>query len=75
MGAFAHFHRTGGVGLVAYPGQGICKSILSAVKSKTRKSIMEARHQEGMYLLQLADANGLDREGAAAFFESRTMIC
>ncbi|WYZ35207.1 hypothetical protein EsH8_I_001483 [Colletotrichum jinshuiense] len=38
------------VGIVAYPGQGIYQSIRTAVKSKTRHSIANARRAEGEYL-------------------------
>ncbi|OLN88212.1 Sterol 3-beta-glucosyltransferase UGT80B1-like protein 1 [Colletotrichum chlorophyti] len=38
------------VGIVAYPGQGIYQSIRTAVKSKTRHSIADARRAEGEYL-------------------------
>ncbi|PVH84848.1 glycosyltransferase family 1 protein [Cadophora sp. DSE1049] len=40
------------VGLVAYPSQGIYRSIRTAVKSKTRKSIEEARIREGEWMLE-----------------------
>ncbi|KAH6677700.1 hypothetical protein B0J14DRAFT_536407 [Halenospora varia] len=49
---------SGLLGLVAYPGQGICKSIRTAVKSKTRRRIMIARHCEGEYLLRVANQQG-----------------
>ncbi|KAI9930242.1 hypothetical protein MW887_012054 [Aspergillus wentii] len=34
------------LGLVAYPGHGLCKTIHAAIKSKTRKNIVNARHRE-----------------------------
>lgn len=43
---------SGVLGLVAYPGQGLVKSIRSAVKSKTRKVIATVRHEEGQCLLK-----------------------
>lgn len=36
-----------GVGLVAYPGQGIAKSLHSLMHSSTTKKIVEARRMEG----------------------------
>ncbi|KAH7129827.1 sterol glucosyltransferase [Dactylonectria estremocensis] len=39
-------------GVVAYPGLGIYKSIHNAVKTKTRKSIVKARHIEALRSLQ-----------------------
>jgi hypothetical protein len=39
------------LGLVAYPGQGIYKTLHSSAKSSTRKAIREAKLQEGKYLL------------------------
>ncbi|KAI8292449.1 Sterol 3-beta-glucosyltransferase UGT80B1 [Colletotrichum sp. SAR11_57] len=38
------------LGIVAYPGQGIYKSIRTAVHSKTRRNIAAARQAEGEYL-------------------------
>lgn len=38
---------TAGVGLVAYPGQGICKTLHSLVHSSTAKSVAAARREEG----------------------------
>ncbi|KAF2015140.1 glycosyltransferase family 1 protein [Aaosphaeria arxii CBS 175.79] len=40
-----------GIGLVAYPGQGICKSIRHAAKSGTRKRIKVKRLEEGQWLV------------------------
>ncbi|KAJ7220495.1 putative UDP-glucose,sterol transferase [Mycena pura] len=45
---------TGAVlGLVAYPGQGICKSIHAIAHERTRKGIIEARHAEGKWLVKV----------------------
>ncbi|KAE8353482.1 hypothetical protein BDV28DRAFT_157025 [Aspergillus coremiiformis] len=38
------------LGLVAYPAQGISKSLHTVIKSKTRNQIVKARLQEGQYL-------------------------
>ncbi|KAF5858188.1 hypothetical protein ETB97_004690 [Aspergillus alliaceus] len=38
------------IGLVAYPAQGISKSLHTVIKSKTRKQIVKARLQEGQYM-------------------------
>ncbi|KAJ7100284.1 sterol glucosyltransferase [Mycena belliarum] len=46
----------GVVGLVAYPGQGIAKSIRSAAHSKTRDRILMLRHEEGRWLLRTAQS-------------------
>ena len=40
------------LGLVAYPGQGICKSIRRAAKSQTRKNIKLLKMKEGEYLVR-----------------------
>ncbi|KAL1966364.1 hypothetical protein VTN77DRAFT_4506 [Rasamsonia byssochlamydoides] len=40
------------LGLAAYSGQGIYKSVRATVKSKTRHDIVKARHAEGQYLLK-----------------------
>lgn len=42
----------GVLGLVAYPGHGICKSINAAVHHKTARSINHARLIEGQYLVK-----------------------
>jgi hypothetical protein len=60
----------GAMGLVAYPGQGIAKSIRTAVKSKTRHMIQEAKHSEGEYLSRLAKENGVNHERLLTDFES-----
>lgn len=43
---------SGVLGLVAYPGHGICKSINAAVHHKTARSINHARLIEGQYLVK-----------------------
>jgi hypothetical protein len=40
------------LGLVAYPGQGICKSIRHAAKSQTRKNIKVLKTEEGKHLVR-----------------------
>ncbi|KAF2798871.1 glycosyltransferase family 1 protein [Melanomma pulvis-pyrius CBS 109.77] len=40
------------IGLVAYPGQGICKSIRHAANSQTRRRVAAQRHWEGEFLAQ-----------------------
>ncbi len=54
--------------LVAYPGQGIAKSIPTAVKSRTPKLIAVARHEEGQYLLKGPIGSAIDRAQALAEF-------
>lgn len=56
------------LGLVAYPGQGICKSIYRAAKSQNRKRIKVLKRKEGEYLIRflseadvLAVLNGFKR--------------
>ena len=39
-------------GLLGYTSQGIAKSLRSTVHMKTRKSIAEARHAEGRWLVE-----------------------
>ncbi|KAJ5780212.1 hypothetical protein N7457_005372 [Penicillium paradoxum] len=41
---------SGALGLVAYPGQGLAKSLHSAIHSKTRKQLVKARLKESEYL-------------------------
>ena len=60
------------LGLVAYPGQGIAKSIRTAVKSRTRKVIALVRHEEGQYLLKGPIGNHIDRAQVLARFDLLT---
>ncbi|KAN0096759.1 glycosyltransferase [Hyaloscypha variabilis] len=62
---------SGILGLVAYPNQGIAKSIRTAVKSSTRKKIMQARMIESVYLARSSSTRDeqLDRERVLARFE------
>ncbi|KGO49071.1 UDP-glucuronosyl/UDP-glucosyltransferase [Penicillium expansum] len=41
---------SGALGLVAYPGQGLAKSLHSAIHSKTRKQLLKARLIESEYM-------------------------
>ena len=50
------------VGIVAYPGEGICKSIRHAVHSRNRKDVKARKMCEGAYLAQrskLKEVNGI----------------
>ncbi|KAJ4298054.1 hypothetical protein N0V90_005953 [Kalmusia sp. IMI 367209] len=44
-----------GLGLVAYPGQGICKSIRHVAKSHTRRNIKTHKLKEGEHLVRCLD--------------------
>ncbi|KAL6232331.1 hypothetical protein BDW75DRAFT_22879 [Aspergillus navahoensis] len=61
------------LGLVAYPGQGICKSIHSSVRSKTRKAVIKARHREGEHLTQtlMTASEAVDRGAVIKAFEAK----
>lgn len=50
------------LGLVAYPGQGICKSIHKSVRSKTRKQVEKNKREEGAYLLSQNRDEGLEEK-------------
>ncbi|KAH6720229.1 sterol glucosyltransferase [Leptodontidium sp. MPI-SDFR-AT-0119] len=56
------------VGLVAYPSQGIYRSIRTAVKSKARKMIEEAKLREGQWMLE--NGRGNDCPYVVADFEN-----
>ncbi|KAH8805060.1 putative sterol glucosyltransferase [Xylogone sp. PMI_703] len=51
------------IGIVAYPSQGIYRSLRSAIKSDTRDAVIKARHVEGQYL----EWHMEDREAKVAF--------
>jgi hypothetical protein len=50
------------VGLVAYPSQGISKSIRATVHEKTGRNIAKGRHEEGRWLLSLEHSGSLPVE-------------
>ena len=43
---------SGGLGLIAYPGQGLCKSAYTLFHSATSKKVVEARRVEGQWMLK-----------------------
>lgn len=49
-----------GLGLVAYPGQGACKSLYASWHASTRKLIIEKRIDEGRYMMQDATEGRYD---------------
>ncbi|KAJ7103729.1 sterol glucosyltransferase [Mycena epipterygia] len=55
------------MGLVAYPGQGIYKSIRAAAHDKTKKKIARSRHEEGEWLLKTDQ--DLRRAGVIAAYD------
>lgn len=61
----------GVVGLVAYPTQGVCKSIRNAVKSTTRRQIAEAKWVEGRWLAGTDAGSHMDHALLIAEFEAR----
>ncbi|KAB8070951.1 hypothetical protein BDV29DRAFT_197716 [Aspergillus leporis] len=48
------------LGLVAYPAQGISKSLHTVIKSKTRKQLVKARLQEGQYIARNIERPEID---------------
>ncbi|CEL05889.1 hypothetical protein ASPCAL07001 [Aspergillus calidoustus] len=61
------------LGVVAYPGQGICRSIHASMKSKTRKELIKARYREGEFLATAAatgpSAQTIDRGALMRAFD------
>jgi hypothetical protein len=57
------------VGLVAYPAQGVSKSIRTAMKISTRKIITDAKLAEGEWLAKSETGQRLDRQSLIAEFE------
>lgn len=51
FGKFTQLTIAAALGLVAYPGQGIYKSIYASTHGGTSKKIAIARREEGSYLL------------------------
>ncbi|KAL2842748.1 hypothetical protein BJY01DRAFT_264410 [Aspergillus pseudoustus] len=61
------------LGFVAYPGQGICRSIHASMRSKTRKELIKARYREGEYLAgpgNVSGAENVDRGAMIRAFEN-----
>ncbi|KAH8893855.1 UDP-Glycosyltransferase/glycogen phosphorylase [Thozetella sp. PMI_491] len=50
-------------GLLAYTSAGISKSVRSALHSRIKKQITDARFQEGRYMVESGQATGLDING------------
>lgn len=48
------------IGIVAYPGQGITKSLIAPFKSTTRKAIVAQRAAEGEHMTRMESLNHLD---------------
>ncbi|KAL2821330.1 hypothetical protein BDW59DRAFT_164212 [Aspergillus cavernicola] len=63
IGAGAHI-GSAALGLVAYPGQGICKSLHTSVRSKNRKEVKKGRIREGEYLASSTAGNEVMDRGA-----------
>ncbi|OCL10385.1 glycosyltransferase family 1 protein [Glonium stellatum] len=55
------------MGLVAYPGKGISRSIHAAINAKTRSNIMKAMHEEGQTLFR--NTEGLDHAAVIKAFD------
>lgn len=60
----------GVVGLVAYPAQGVCKSIRTSVKSTTRKRVAAAKYEEGQWLAKTEAGSHVDHALLIAEFET-----
>ncbi|KAJ5753529.1 uncharacterized protein N7511_007682 [Penicillium nucicola] len=58
------------LGLVAYPAHGMMKSLYSATHSKTRKHILQARVQEGKYLVEHSNKYRKDYQTIIRNFEA-----
>ncbi|CZS90925.1 related to sterol glucosyltransferase [Rhynchosporium agropyri] len=61
-GSLGLFTKAGsaGIGLVAYPGQGICKSVYTTWHAKTRKLVVAKRIEEGEFTWQNAASSMYD---------------
>ena len=59
-----------GLGLLAYPGQGACKSIYASYHAKTRALIVQRRIEEGRYLLATAVIGQYNQEAIIKRFDN-----
>ncbi|KAJ6034155.1 hypothetical protein N7499_003256 [Penicillium canescens] len=67
---FATKIPSAGLGLVAYPFQGIAKSIESTVRSKTRKAVINARLKDGYSLTQRQNMTPEEQNHVLRTFEA-----
>lgn len=58
----------GTLGLIAYPCQGVYKSIHAAMHMKVRKTVARAKFEEGEWLLRKQPANGVEVESIVRRF-------
>lgn len=59
------------VGLIAYPNQGIYRSLRTAVRTRLAKKIEQARWAEVVYLMaQMGEGLGIDPEGVCEVFDA-----
>lgn len=63
--------NSGVLGLVAYPAQGLMKTITGAARRHTRQQIREAIRQEGLYQLKNLDEAGIDEKQLLRMFHER----
>lgn len=61
---------TAALGLVAYPAHGMMKSLYTVTHSKTRKLVIQARIQEGKYLVEHSVKSQENRQSAIRKFET-----
>ncbi len=59
-----------GLGLLAYSGQGACKSIYTSCHAKTRALIVQKRIEEGKYLFDKAVKGQYSDEAIIKRFDS-----
>lgn len=59
------------LGLVAYPADGIMKSLYTATHGSTRKRIVQARLKEGQYLVEHSSQARANCQTALRAFEAR----
>lgn len=63
--------NSGVLGLVAYPAQGLMKTITGAAGRHTRQQIREAVRQEGLYRLKNLDEAGIDENQVLERFHKK----
>ena len=61
------------MGVVAYPGYGICKSLHTLTHTQTRKSTAAARQAEGQYLKEKLQPGDFDVGAILQAFEQLKM--
>lgn len=72
MEILANTSNLGSLGLVAYPGQGVKRTIQHATRNKRRKQVIDALHADNRSILRQESERGLQNAVILDFFDLLT---